>query len=112
MLAGPEPQLQVVDESFVKKGEPLPPAAVGSSMDPTAVERALEMWKWCAERGLNIRDLAMQFALNAPLNSNGIVLTGPANLREFEEAYSSATREVPESVWEEFGAVFGVKTQN
>ena len=112
MLAGPEPQLQVVDESFVKKGEPLPPAAVGSSMDPTAVERALEMWKWCAERGLKIRDLAMQFALNAPVNSNGIVLTGPANPREFEEAYSSATRGVPESVWEEFGAVFGVKTQN
>jgi len=47
MLAGPEPKLQIADESFVQKGEPLPPAAIGSSMDPTAVKNARKMWRWC-----------------------------------------------------------------
>jgi len=112
MLAGPEPKLQIVDESFVQKGEPLPPAAIGSSMDPTAVKNALKVWRWCVEHELNIRDLAMQFALNAPVKSNGIVLVGPASPKEFDEAYSSATREVPERVWEEFSAAFGVRTES
>ena len=67
------------------------------------------MWKWCVERELNIRDLAIQFALNAPVNNNGIVLTGPANLKQFEEVYLSATNEVPESVWRGFETEFGVK---
>jgi len=109
MLAGPEPKLQTADESFVEKGEPLPPAAVGSNLDPVAVNRAVGMWNWCRERGFNIRDLAMQFALGAPIKGNGIVLTGPASPQEFDEAYLSAIKEVPDSVWTEFDAEFGVR---
>ena len=109
MLAGPEPQLQSADESFVQQGEPLPPAAVGSPLDPAAIQRASRIWQWCVERDLNVRDLAMQFALNAPVKGNGIVLTGPASPREFDEAYSSATTNVPDSVWEEFEAEFGAR---
>jgi aryl-alcohol dehydrogenase-like predicted oxidoreductase len=109
MLAGPEPKLQIVDESFVGKGEPLPPAAIGSNLDPIAVKRAIEIWEWCREREFNIRDLAMQFALGAPVSGNGIVLTGPASPQEFDEAYSSAVIDVPGSVWTEFSSEFGVR---
>ena len=109
MLAGPEPKLQIADELFVQKGEPLPPAAVGSNLDPAAVKRAIKMWEWCRKREFNIRDLAMQFALGAPVKGNGIVLTGPANPQEFDEGYSSAVKNVPDSVWAEFNSEFGVR---
>ena len=51
----------------------------------------------------------MQFAMNAPVKGNGIVLTGASNLQEFDEVYASATTEVPEDVWQEFEAAFGVR---
>ena len=110
MLAGPQPKLQIADESFVEKEAPLPPAAVGSNLDPVAVERAIEMWEWCQERDLNIRDLAMEFALCAPVRGNGIVLTGPSNPQEFDEAFSSATNNVSDSDWAKFNSKFGVRT--
>ena len=66
------------------------------------------MWKWCDDRDLNIRDLAIQFALQAPVEGNGIVLTGPSNLKEFDEVYKSATNEVPENVWQDFKHAFGI----
>ena len=61
------------------------------------------------KKNLNIRDLAMQFVLNAPVEGNGIVLAGPANPKEFNEVYASATTEMPEIVWENFEAAFGVR---
>ena len=70
---------------------------------------AHRMWQWCEDRGLNIRDLAMQFVLNAPVEGNGIVLAGPANPKEFDEVYASATTKVPETVWQDFEAAFGVR---
>ena len=69
---------------------------------------AHQMWQWCNERGLNIRDLAIQFALQAPVDGNGIVLTGPSNLKEFDEVYKSATNEIPENVWQDFENEFGI----
>ena len=66
------------------------------------------MWKWCDDRDLNIRDLAIQFALQAPVEGNGIVLTGPSNLKEFDEVYKSATNEVPKNVWQDFKHAFGI----
>jgi aryl-alcohol dehydrogenase-like predicted oxidoreductase len=109
MLAGPEPELQGSDGLDLNQGEPLPPAVVGSTFDPNVIPRAHRMWEWCNQRGLNIRDLAMQFVLNAPLKGNGIVLSGPANPKEFDEVYASATTEVPESAWQEFEAEFGIR---
>ena len=67
------------------------------------------MWKWCKDRGLNIRDLAMQFAMNAPVKGIGIVLTGPANPTELDEVYSAATTLVSKGIWQEFHAEFGVQ---
>ncbi len=107
LLAGPEPiqkEVGIHDED----GKVIP-AAVGSYLDPTVFPRAHAMWQWCQDRGLNIRDLAMQFAMHAPVQGNGIVLTGPASSKEFEEAYAAATTPVLEDVWQEFEAEFGVR---
>jgi len=101
LLAGPEPKIDVETDT-------LTPAAVGGPTDPSALLSAHRMWKWCNRRGLNIRDLAIQFALQAPVKGNGIVLTGPANLKEFDEVYQSATKEIPENVWEDFKNEFGI----
>ena len=78
-------------------------------MDPAVLPYAHEMWRWCKEQDVNIRDLAMQFVLNAPVEGNGIVLSGPANQREFDEVYASATTKVPESVLQDFETEFGVR---
>lgn len=107
LLAGPEPiqkEVGIYDED----GKVIP-AAVGSYLDPDVFPRAHAMWKWCRDRDLNIRDLALQFAMHAPLEGNGIVLTGSANLTEFDEAYAAATTPVPEEVWSGFEAEFGVR---
>ena len=101
LLAGPEPKINVETDT-------LTPAAVGGPTDPSVLPSAHRMWEWCNRRGLNIRDLAIQFALQAPVKGNGIVLTGPSNLKEFDEVYQSATKEIPENVWEDFKNEFGM----
>ena len=70
------------------------------------------MWEWCRDRGVNIRDLAMQFVLAAPLEGNGIVLVGPANREEFDGVYKSAISEVSEVHWRDFEAEFGIGLKN
>jgi D-threo-aldose 1-dehydrogenase len=107
LLAGPEPIQK--EEGIHDTNGKIIPAAVGSYLDPAVFPRAHAMWQWCEERGLNIRDLAMQFAMNAPVEGNGIVLTGVANPTEFDEAYASATTPLPEEVWQEFETKFGVR---
>jgi hypothetical protein len=67
------------------------------------------MWQWCKDRDLNIRDLAIQFALNAPVKGNGIVLTGSANPTECDEIYAAATTPLPETVWQDFEFEFGIR---
>jgi aryl-alcohol dehydrogenase-like predicted oxidoreductase len=109
MLAGPEPEIQEGNEQTHDGGGNLIPATIGGPTDPAVAPRAHQMWQWCKEQGLNIRDLAMQFVLNAPVEGNGIVLAGPANQKEFNEVYASATTEVPETVWRDFEAAFGVR---
>jgi len=105
LLAGPEPKVDAKPELPTD----LPPSLIGSRLDPSVVPEAHRMWQWCDERGLNIRDLAIQFALQAPVDGNGIVLTGPSNLKEFDEVYKSATNEIPENVWQDFGNDFGIR---
>ncbi len=92
MLAGPEPDPEV------EKGR-----------HPGREPRAHAMWTWCREHGVNIRHLAMQFCLAAPID--GIVMAGPANRQQVEEAYEAATTEVPDDVWRDFGAEFGVSPE-
>ena len=104
LLAGPEPKIDAEKEL----SSDLPPSLIGSKLDPAVLPVAHQMWKWCDDRDLNIRDLAIQFALQAPVEGNGIVLTGPSNLKEFDEVYKSATNEVPKNVWQDFKHAFGI----
>ena len=88
-LAGPKPSVEVGEGR--RKGEGV---------------RSLTMWEWCRDRDVNIRHLAMQFGLAAPVDS--IVMTGPANRQQFEEAFEAATADVDPQIWKDFEAAFGV----
>ena len=114
LLAGPEPIQK--EESFGvsvtgmhDEDGRIIPSAVGSYLDPTVYPPAHAMWQWCTDRNLNIRDLAIQFALNAPVKGNGIVLTGSANPTEFGEVLTAVTTPVTETVWQDFESEFGVR---
>lgn len=69
--------------------------------------RAHAMWKWCRDRSVNIRHLAIQFCMAAPI-VDSIVLPGPASPQQLEEAYEAATADIPAHVWRDFEAEFGV----
>ncbi len=75
--------------------------------NPDAEPKAHAMWKWCQEREVNIRHLAMQFCLAAPID--GVVMFGPADKAQVEDGYEAATADIPEDVWEAFEAEFGIK---
>ena len=78
--------------------------------NPDAKPQAHAMWKWCQTRGVNIRHLAVQFCLAAPIDS--IVMFGPANKRQVEEGYEAATAHIPPEIWRDFGVEFGVSALN
>ena len=69
--------------------------------------RAHAMWLWCQQKDVDIKHLAMQFCLDAPID--GIVMSGPADRQQLEEAFDTATREVAPEIWAEFGEQFGVE---
>ena len=75
--------------------------------NPNAEPKAYTMWKWCQERNVNIRHLAMQFCLAAPID--GVVMFGPADKAQVEDGYEAATAEISEDIWEAFEAEFGIK---
>jgi len=75
--------------------------------NPDAEPKAYSMWKWCQERNVNIRHLAMQFCLAAPIE--GVVMFGPADKAQVEDGYEAATVDIPEHIWEEFETEFGIK---
>ena len=68
--------------------------------------RAHAMWEWCQKQDVDIKHLAMQFCLNAPID--GIVMSGPADRDQLQDAYDAATQKVPVEVWAEFEERFGV----
>ena len=75
--------------------------------NPDAEPKAYAMWQWCQARGVNIRHLAMQFCLAAPID--GVVMFGPADTSQIEDGYEAATAEIPPEIWEAFAAEFGVR---
>jgi aryl-alcohol dehydrogenase-like predicted oxidoreductase len=79
-----------------------------TGIEPNRVNepRAHAMWLWCQENDVDIKHLAMQFCLDALID--GIVMSGPADRGQLEEAYAAATQEVPADIWAEFEAEFGV----
>ena len=83
-----------------------PDAETEQRRHPNAEPSAHAMWQWCQERNVNIRHLAMQFCLAAPVD--GIVMFGPANMQQVEEGYEAATADIPPELWRDFEAEFGV----
>ncbi len=77
-----------------------------SGQEPTNDPKAHAMWEWCQKRGLNIRDLAIQFCLALPID--GIVMPGPGTKEHVDEVYASATADIPAEIWKEFKDEFGV----
>lgn len=75
--------------------------------NPDAEPKAYAMWRWCQARGVNIRHLAMQFCLAAPID--GVVMFGPADIAQIGDGYEAATAEIPPEIWEAFAAEFGVR---
>ena len=67
---------------------------------------AHRMWQWCRQHDINIRHLAMQFCMAAPID--GICMSGPCNKQQVDEVYKAATADVPAEVWAEFKQEFGV----
>lgn len=78
----------------------------GPEPDRESEPRAHAMWEFCRRHGVNIRHLAMQFCLAAPID--GIVMAGPCNRDQVEAAYEAATSQVDPEVWSDFRAEFGV----
>lgn len=68
---------------------------------------AHRLWQWCQTEGLNIRHLAMQFCLQAPID--GIVMFGPSSIQHVEEAVQAAKANVPFHIWQELETEFGIK---
>jgi aryl-alcohol dehydrogenase-like predicted oxidoreductase len=77
-----------------------------TGQEPKNNPRAHDMWEWCNKRGLSIRDLAIQFCLGVKMD--GIVMPGPGTKKHVEEAYESATKDIPPEIWHDFKAEFGV----
>ena len=48
----------------------------------------------------------MQFCMAAPID--GIVMAGPCNREQVDDAYEAATADVPAEVWSAFQKKFGV----
>ena len=72
----------------------------------TVEPKAARMLSWCGQRHLDIRHLAIQYCLAAPVES--IVLPGQANLDEVEGTYEAATTAVSPDVWRQFGQEFDI----
>ncbi len=75
--------------------------------NPDAEPRAHAMWRWCQEYGVNIRHLAMQFCLAAPID--GVVMFGPADTAQVEDGYEAATVDIASDIWEAFESEFGIR---
>lgn len=77
-----------------------------AGLEPKDNPRAHAMWAWCGKRGMNLRHLALHFALAAPID--GIVIVGPGTPEHVDEVCREALEPVPAEVWRDFKAEFGV----
>ncbi|NLG26537.1 MAG: aldo/keto reductase [Chloroflexi bacterium] len=78
-----------------------------SGREPANDERAHAMWRWCQERGIDIRHLAMQFCMAAPYD-NLVVMPGPSTAEHVQDVYRMAETPVDPAIWRAFRAEFGV----
>jgi aryl-alcohol dehydrogenase-like predicted oxidoreductase len=90
VLAGPEPDADESERKFPGKGEV-----------------AHQMWAWCKDHDVNIRQLALHFCLGADID--GMVMAGPADRQQVEEVVEAVMNPPSAEVWDAFEAEFGVK---
>ena len=76
-------------------------------MHPGQEPHAHRIWTWCRENGVNIRHLAIQFCLAAPVDS--VVMFGPASIQHVRDAYEAATETIPPELWEKLDQAFGIR---
>ena len=74
--------------------------------NPSGPPKAYQMWEWCKDNEVNIRHLAMQFCLAAPID--GIVMAGPSNAKEIDDAFEAAIAKIDPEIWSSFKSKFGV----
>ncbi len=72
----------------------------------TVEPKVARMLRWCAGRDVDIRHLAIQYCLAAPVQS--IVLPGQASREEVEGTFEAATAYISAETWREFGWEFDV----
>ena len=71
-------------------------ARFGDSPD---LERARQIYRWSAERGVEVGALAVQWSIRD--RRIGATLVGPRTVAEFEANVRHATTAVPETIWQE-----------
>lgn len=76
-------------------------------MHPGTEPRAHAIWTWCRDNGVNIRHLAIQFCLAAPVDS--VVMFGPASIQHVHDAYEAATETIPPKLWEKLERDLGIR---
>lgn len=76
-------------------------------MHPGSEPRAHGIWTWCRDNGVNIRHLAIQFCLAAPVDS--VVMFGPASIQHVHDAYEAATETIPPKLWEKLERDLGIR---
>ncbi len=76
-------------------------------MHPGSEPRAHRIWNWCRDNDVNIRHLAIQFCLAAPVDS--VVMFGPASIQHVHDAYEAATDTIPPELWENLDQAFGIR---
>ena len=69
--------------------------------DDADVERARQIYAWCAECGVEVGAMAVQFSMRQP--RIGATLVGPRTAAELEDNIRHATTEIAAAVWEAFG---------
>ena len=84
-----------------------PDAERERAMHPGNEPCAHRIWTWCREHGVNIRHLAIQFCLAAPVDS--VVMFGPSNIQQVRDAYEAATDTIPTDLWQKFDQAFGIR---
>lgn len=69
------------------------------------IERARQIYAWCAQRGIEVGALAVQFSMRDP--RIGATLVGPRTVAEIEANMRHATTPLADDIWEEFGQFLG-----
>jgi aryl-alcohol dehydrogenase-like predicted oxidoreductase len=74
--------------------------------EPQGNSTAHAMWEWCRDHGVDVRHLAIQFCLAAPIG--GMIMPGPGTKQHVEDCFRLATTELDPGIWRAFKAEFGV----